>query len=93
MFICRAEQHFFYGESFFFGKLGNCKKSSYNIIMLVLTRKSGEAITIGEDIHVKVISIKGGQVRIGIDAPRDVNVNREEVLLEIQSTEAAVAES
>jgi len=49
--------------------------------MLILTRKSGETITIGEEIHVKVLSIKGGQVRIGIDAPRDVNVNREEVLL------------
>ena len=55
------------------------------INMLILTRKSGETITIGEDIQVKVISIKGGQVRIGIDAPREVNVNREEVLLEIES--------
>ena len=49
--------------------------------MLILTRKSGETITIGEEIQVKVLSIKGGQVRIGIDAPREVNVNREEILL------------
>ncbi len=47
--------------------------------MLILTRKTGETITIGENIQVKVLSIKGGQVRIGIDAPREVNVNREEV--------------
>ena len=51
--------------------------------MLILTRKSGETITIGENIEVKVLSIKGGQVRIGIDAPREVNVNREEVVLEL----------
>ena len=50
--------------------------------MLILTRKAGETITIGENIQVKVLSIKGGQVRIGIDAPREVNVNREEVLSE-----------
>lgn len=47
--------------------------------MLILTRKAGETITIGDNIQVKVLSIKGGQVRIGIDAPREINVNREEV--------------
>jgi len=49
--------------------------------MLILTRKSGETITIGENIEVKVLSIKGGQVRIGIDAPQSVSISREEVLL------------
>jgi len=58
--------------------------------MLILTRKSGETITIGENIEVKVLSIKGGQVRIGIDAPREVNVNREEI---IEITEQDTAES
>jgi len=48
--------------------------------MLVLTRKAGEVITIGDDIQVRVLAIKGGQVRIGIEAPRQVSVNREEVL-------------
>ncbi len=48
--------------------------------MLILTRKSGETITIGENIEVKVLSIKGGQVRIGIDAPQSVSISREEVL-------------
>jgi carbon storage regulator len=46
--------------------------------MLILTRKKGEAITIGDHIQVQVLNIKGGQVRIGIDAPRDVHINREE---------------
>ena len=48
--------------------------------MLVLTRKTGEVITIGDNIQVRVLAIKGGQVRIGVDAPRQVSVNREEVL-------------
>ncbi len=52
--------------------------------MLILTRKSGETITIGENIEVKVLSIKGGQVRIGIDAPQSVSITREEVLLKRQ---------
>ncbi len=47
--------------------------------MLILTRKTGETITIGDNIQIQVLSIKGGQVRIGIDAPREVLVNREEV--------------
>ncbi len=58
--------------------------------MLILTRKTGETITIGEKIQVKVLSIKGGQVRIGIDAPREVKVNREEVQLQEQSSSTEV---
>jgi carbon storage regulator len=48
--------------------------------MLILTRKEGETITIGEDIQIKVLAVQGGKVRLGIDAPREVRVNREEVL-------------
>jgi len=55
--------------------------------MLILTRKTGETITIGDNIQIQVLSVKGGQVRIGIDAPRDVLVNREEVF-ERLSTES-----
>jgi len=51
--------------------------------MLVLTRSESEALVIGEDIEIHVISIKGGQVKIGIDAPRNISVNRKEVKLEI----------
>jgi len=46
--------------------------------MLILTRKKGEAIAIGDNIQIQVLNVKGGQVRIGIDAPREVKVNREE---------------
>lgn len=48
-------------------------------IMLILTRRVGETIVIGEDVTVTVLSVKGNQVRIGINAPRDVAVNREEI--------------
>ena len=51
--------------------------------MLVLTRKCNESIMIGDDIEVRVLSIVGEAVRIGIAAPRDVPVFREEVYLEI----------
>jgi carbon storage regulator len=47
--------------------------------MLILTRRIGETIMIGDDIALTVLSVKGGQVRIGIAAPRDVAVHREEV--------------
>ena len=46
--------------------------------MLILTRKKGESIAIGDNIHIQVLNVKGGQVRIGIDAPREIHVNREE---------------
>jgi carbon storage regulator len=47
--------------------------------MLVLTRKLGEAITIGESIRLIVVDIDGNQVKIGIDAPRSIEVYREEL--------------
>jgi carbon storage regulator len=53
--------------------------------MLILTRKSGETITIGENIQIRVLGVKGGQVRIGVDAPREVTVNREEVFERVQA--------
>jgi len=46
--------------------------------MLVLTRKKGETIAIGDNIQIQVLSVKGGQVRIGVDAPKEIRVNREE---------------
>jgi carbon storage regulator len=60
--------------------------------MLVLTRRPGESIVVGQDIVVTVIEIKGGQVRIGIDAPRDIDVYREEIYEQVrQENIAAVA--
>ncbi|MEE4240275.1 MAG: carbon storage regulator CsrA [Desulfopila sp.] len=47
--------------------------------MLVLTRKAGDGIIIGDNITVKIIEIKGGGIRIGIDAPRDCKIYRQEV--------------
>jgi len=47
--------------------------------MLVLSRKTGEGIVIGDDIVLKVVEVKGGNIRIGIDAPRDKKVYRQEV--------------
>ena len=47
--------------------------------MLVLTRKNKESITIGNDIRITVLEIRGSQVRLGIDAPRNTPVNRTEV--------------
>lgn len=52
--------------------------------MLVLTRKLGESIAIDDHIKIRVVSIKGKQVRLGIEAPKDTKIHREEVYLAIQ---------
>jgi carbon storage regulator len=59
--------------------------------MLVLTRRLGESITIGDDIVVTVLSVSGGQVRLGITAPQSVRVVREEILKGIQEENSAAA--
>lgn len=48
--------------------------------MLVLTRRLGETLVIGDNIKVRVLGISGGQVRIGIEAPQEVSVQREEII-------------
>jgi carbon storage regulator len=53
--------------------------------MLILTRRVGESLIIGEDVVVNVLGVKGNQVRIGIDAPKDVSVHREEIYDRIQA--------
>lgn len=47
--------------------------------MLILTRKVNETLMVGDDVSVTVLGIKGGQIRIGINAPRDIGVHRQEV--------------
>ena len=47
--------------------------------MLILTRRINESLVIGDDVTVTILGVKGNQVRIGIDAPRDVSVHREEL--------------
>ncbi|MFT5710218.1 MAG: carbon storage regulator [Halioglobus sp.] len=53
--------------------------------MLILTRRVGESLMVGEEITVTVLGVKGNQVRIGIDAPKDVAVHREEIFKRIQN--------
>lgn len=52
--------------------------------MLILTRRSGESLMIGDDVTITVLGIKGNQVRIGVNAPRDLPVHREEIYQRIQ---------
>ena len=53
--------------------------------MLILTRRVGETLMIGDDVSVTVFGVKGNQVRIGVNAPKDVSVHREEIFMRIQS--------
>lgn len=50
--------------------------------MLVLTRRENEILVIGDDIKLTILSVKGGQVRVGIDAPKTVSIQRSELLEE-----------
>ncbi len=61
--------------------------------MLVLTRKLGESIAIDDDIKIVVLQIKGRQVRLGIEAPRDTKIHREEVYIAIQEQNKEAAQS
>lgn len=53
--------------------------------MLILTRRVGETLMIGDEVTVTVLGVKGNQVRIGVNAPKDVSVYREEIYMRIQS--------
>lgn len=57
--------------------------------MLILTRRVGEIVRIGDDIEVSVLAIKGNQVRLGVNAPRHVSVHREEIYERIKAEQLA----
>ena len=59
--------------------------------MLVLTRRAGEGIIIGDSISIKIIEIKGGGIRIGIDAPRETKIYRQEVFDRIKQENVEAA--
>ncbi len=59
--------------------------------MLILTRRVGETLMIGDDVSVTVLRVKGNQVRLGVNAPRDVSVHREEIYDRIQHEDDADA--
>ena len=53
--------------------------------MLILTRRVGETIMVGDEVQVTVLRVKGNQIRIGVDAPKEVAVHREEIYNRIQA--------
>lgn len=61
--------------------------------MLILTRRVGESIVVGDDIVLTVFEVRGDAVRIGIEAPRSVKVNRKEIYEEIQRSNAQAVSS
>ena len=59
--------------------------------MLILTRRVGESLMIGDNVNVTVLGVKGNQVRLGVNAPKEVAVHREEIYQRIQQEQAAKA--
>ncbi|KJV05600.1 carbon storage regulator CsrA [Methylocucumis oryzae] len=61
--------------------------------MLILTRRVGETLMIGDEVTVTVLGVKGNQVRIGVNAPKDVSVHREEIYERIKKEQAESSDS
>ena len=60
--------------------------------MLILTRRVGETLMVGDEVTVTVLGVKGNQVRLGVNAPKEVAVHREEIYLRIQHEKEADGE-
>ena len=58
--------------------------------MLILTRRVGEALMVGDETKIVVLGVKGSQIRLGINAPKDIVVHREEIYDKIQSEDSSV---
>ena len=67
----------------------NVRVDCSEIVMLILTRRVGETLVIGDEVLVTVLGVRGNQVRIGVNAPKDVSVHREEIYQRIQSEKGA----
>lgn len=60
--------------------------------MLILTRKTGESLLIGDDVEITVLSVRGSQVKLGVNAPKDIAVHRQEIYQKIKDTESQQSE-
>ena len=60
--------------------------------MLILTRKTGESLLVGDDVEITVLSVRGSQVKLGVNAPKDTAVHRQEIYKKIKDTESQQSE-
>ncbi|EIJ70015.1 carbon storage regulator CsrA [Haemophilus parahaemolyticus] len=60
--------------------------------MLILTRKTGESLLVGDDVEITVLSVRGSQVKLGVNAPKDIAVHRQEIYQKIKDTESQQSE-
>jgi len=60
--------------------------------MLILTRKTGESLLVGDDVEITVLSVRGSQVKLGVNAPKDIAVHRQEIYQKIKDTELQQSE-
>ena len=58
------------------------------VAMLILTRKTGESLLVGDDVEITVLSVRGSQVKLGVNAPKDIAVHRQEIYQKIKDTES-----
>lgn len=72
------------------GFLSDINEDKYGDEMLILTRKIGESIIIGDNVKVTVLGVEGRQIRLGIDAPKEISVHRQEIYDKIAAENASM---